>query len=182
VSGLVESRLRGDERNPITKLPDLSSVLHRAREFERARVPTMVAVIEFEAESALIHRQKYGDLRSAEALRVAATCLRQALAGAAVEGDIPVPIALGHAGDVSYSRFVLAGPTPLLRLAIERARMLFAHEAPGLYNDVDRGRGFVAVRGPLGDGRQVPLLNLVADLVPLAVLEAEIQEAERRAA
>ncbi len=188
VAELIESRLSGEERNPITKLPALASVVRRARAFGREGCPTATALVEIRTDAARVHRQKYGDLKSAEALRLAATCLRQALAAAALEegNPIPLPLALGHAGDVSYSRFVLAGPPGALEWALDRAATLFAQQAPGLYDQVDRERGHVLARDRDGARLRIPLLSLVAEIVPLSSLESELrgagEEIERRAA
>ena len=179
VAELIESRLSGEERNPITKLPALASVVRRARSLGREGRPTAAALVELNADAARVHRQKYGDLKCAEALRLAATCLRQALAAAAIDSDssTPLPLALGHAGDVSYSRFVLAGPPAALRLALDKAGLLFAQQAPALYDRVDRERGHVLARDRDGAARRVPLLALTAEIVPLSALEGELRTA-----
>lgn len=188
VAELIESRLAGEERNPITKLPALASVIRRARALARGGQLTAIALVELEPESAGVHRQKYGDLKSAEALRLAATCLRQALTAVAVEqeGLAPLPLALGHAGDVSYSRFVLAGPPRALGVAMDKARTLFEQKAPELYDRLDRERGHVLARESDGATRRIPLLALTAEIVPLSALEGELrgagEEGERLAA
>jgi DNA-binding response OmpR family regulator len=187
VAELIESRLSGEERNPITKLPALGSVVRRARELGREGHLAAIALVELEPEAAKVHRQKYGDLKSAEALRTAATCLRQALASAVDrETLMPLPLALGHAGDVSYSRFALAGPPAAVDQALDKARTLFAQKAPELYAAVDRERGHVLARDRDGATRRIPLLALSVEIVPLSFLEGELRgagnEGERLAA
>jgi DNA-binding response OmpR family regulator len=85
VAGLIESRLRGEDRNPISKLPDFGSLARRIAELERSGQPLTAVAVEFEPESAAVYRQKYGDLRFADAIRAAAGCLRQALAAVVVD-------------------------------------------------------------------------------------------------
>jgi DNA-binding response OmpR family regulator len=179
VAGLIESRLSGEERNPITKLPALASVVRRARALAREGQPTATALVVLDPEATRVHRQKYGDMKNAEALRLAAACLRQALAAAALEKGAATPLclALGHAGDVSYSRFVLAGPPAALEHALAKAAALFARQVPALYDQVDRERGHVLARDPTGTALRFPLLALVAETIPLAALENELRGA-----
>jgi len=184
VAKLIEWRLSGEERNPITKLPALAGVVRRARALAREGRPTATALVVLDPETARVHRQKYGDMKSAEALRLAATCLRQALAAAALEegAATPLSLALGHAGDVSYSRFVLAGPPAALEHALAQAAALFAQQAPVLYDQADSERGHVLARDRNGAALSFPLLALVAETIPLAVLENELRGAGEGAA
>jgi DNA-binding response OmpR family regulator len=180
VAGLIESRLRGEDRNPISKLPDLGSLARRIAELERSGLPLTAVAVEFEPESAAVHRQKYGDLRFADAIRAAAGCLRQALAAAVVDTPglaAPAPLLLGHAGDVSYSRFALIGAPAAVYAAADHAGALFHQKALKLYDTVDRERGYVEVRQPGGGTMQVPLLTLRSEGIAFSAL-ADIDKAE----
>ncbi len=212
VSGLLEAQRRGEERNPLTKLPDLAPAARRAAEEATHRGHTASAVVlELEADSAAIYRQKYGDLALAKAIVTAADCLREAAeeagAGGATSGGATsggatsgpkavatnsaggtaarrVSITLGHAGDVSYSRFVLAGQRAAVEAAAMRGRQAFARRVPEMYDAVDQRRGHVLMRNEDGSAREVPFLALHAESVPIAQFLGEplTTESERLAA
>jgi DNA-binding response OmpR family regulator len=177
VAELIESHRQGDERNPLTKLPELSTITRRASELKAGGRPVAVALLEFEAEAAGTYRQKYGDVRFAAAIRIAATCLRQVVSAASAgvtTGKAGQPsLLLGHAGDVSYSRFVLAGTQAAVAAAAARAHALFHRQAPGLYDPPDRERGFVAARRADGTTLQAPLLELRFETTTLEALANE---------
>lgn len=168
ISELIESHRRGEERNPLTKLPDLGTLARRAKEQAASGQPIEAVTIEFESESADTYRQKYGDMRFAAAIRTAAACLREAVAGAR-----PAALLLGHAGDVSYSRFALVGPSRAVAQGASRARSLFQRQAPTLYDAPDRERGFVAARRSDGSTLQVAFLELHTEPVPLGALAGD---------
>jgi len=183
VAELIESRRQGEERNPLTKLPELTTLARRATGLKAGGRAISVAVLEFEAEAADTYRQKYGDVRFAAAIRTAATCLRQvvgaasgntaavnAAGGHAASGKAAPSLLLGHAGDVSYSRFILAGTSAAVAAAAARAHALFHRQAPGLYDPPDRERGFVAARRSDGTTLQAPLLELRFETTTLEAL------------
>lgn len=185
VSGLIEWRLRGDERNPLTKIPDLGSVVRRAHELAASGQRLEAVAIEFEPESAAVYRQKYGNLRFADAIRIGAACLRQALAASVIDtpgGEAPAPLLLGHAGDVSYSRFALVGAAAIVHRAAGHAGALLDDRVLDLYDATDRERGFVAVREPGGGSVEVPLLAFRSEVVSLDALAIEEEAVERQAA
>jgi DNA-binding response OmpR family regulator len=179
VSGLLEAQRRGEERNPLTKLPDLGSTARRAaEEAKRLGVPAASVVLELTTEPAAIYRQKYGDLALAKAILLVADCLRDAVAAAGSPGGVRVPLVLGHAGDVGYSRFLLAGAPPAVQAAVERAHRAFMARVAELYDSVDQRRGHVAMRKADGTAVQVPFLTLHAERIPLATLIGEPRPAE----
>jgi DNA-binding response OmpR family regulator len=176
VAELIEARRRGEERNPLSKLPELATVARRAAALQATGQAISAVAIEFEAEAASIYRQKYGDVRFAGAIRAAARCLRQTIevAPSPAGGKAgSIHLLLGHAGDVSYSRFILAGSTAAVAAAANRAQALFHKMAPELYDPPDRDRGFVAARRPDGSTRQVPLLKLRSERATLDTVAAD---------
>ena len=211
VNGLLEAQRRGEERNPLTKLPDLAPAARRAAEEATHRGHTASAVVlELEADAAAIYRQKYGDLALAKAIVTAADCLREAAeeagagggggargakadaTGAAgggggtggASGAKRISITLGHAGDVSYSRFLLAGQRAAVEAAATRGRQAFARRVPEMYDAVDQRRGHVLLRAADGSAREVPFLALHAESAPIAQFLSEplTTESERLAA
>jgi DNA-binding response OmpR family regulator len=152
---LLASRHTGETRNPLTKLPDLEALGRALRARRRSGDQLVVRAVDFDPEAATVLRQKYGDPVCAHAIRLAAACLSEALAGAG--GD---ERAIGHAGDASYSRFmVMAAPAviePLLKAAADR----FAERVRAVYDPADCQRGGVMVHQADGDARCVPLLTL----------------------
>jgi DNA-binding response OmpR family regulator len=168
---IIASRHAGETRNPLTKLPDLDALVREVRSRRANGDQLVVRAVEFEARSATIMRQKYGDPVSAHAIRLAATCLREGLAANAGDGRW----VLGHAGDASYSRFAVAAPAAKIDAALATAIALFAKRVPALYDPADRQRGAVTARGADGDMEQVPLLAL--HIVTDQHLEADLGEA-----
>jgi DNA-binding response OmpR family regulator len=184
VSGLLEAQRRGEERNPLTKLPDLVATARRASE-ESARlgVAAGAVVMELDPEPMAIYRQKYGELALAKAILMVADCLRDAVAAAGSPGGARVPLALGHAGDVGYSRFLLAGAPAAAEAAAEHAHQAFARRVPELYDAVDKRRGHVAMRRADGSALEVPFIRLRAEWITLATVLGEPRpESERLAA
>jgi len=93
-------------------------------------------------------------------------------------------ISLGHAGDVSYSRFILAGQRAAVEAAAAHGRQAFARRVPEMYDAVDQRRGHVLMRAEDGSAREVPFLALHAESAPIAQFLAEpmATESERLAA
>ncbi|MGD8393881.1 MAG: response regulator [Candidatus Eiseniibacteriota bacterium] len=168
---LLSTRHAGESRNPLTKLPDLESIGRRARAQRAAGAAHDVRALEFDARSAAILRQKYGEPAVAHAVRLAATCLREALAresavradrtaGAAAAPERP-EMAIGHGGDASYSRFAVLAPAERADRIIARASELFAQRVGILYDATDLERRAVTCRRADGTFDCVPLVDLI---------------------
>jgi DNA-binding response OmpR family regulator len=185
VSVLLEAQRRGEERNPLTKLPDFAATARRAtEEGQRLGIQPVGVGIELDPEPAAIYRQKYGDLALAKAIMMVADCLRDAVAAAGSAAGGRGQLAVGHAGDVSYSRFLLAGPQAMAQAAAERTGQEFARRVAELYDPVDQRRGHVALRRADGSAIEVPFLTLRAEWISLETIAREPgpTESERLAA
>ncbi len=169
---LIDSRRRGEELNPLTKLPDLPTLARRAATMAEGGKPILAVAFEFESEPADTYRQKYGDIRFAAAIRAAASCLREAAASGSTLGG-GRPLLLGHAGDASYSRFALAGSPDAVTAAAARFRALFRRQAASLYDPVDRERGSVAARRSDGSTVDVRFLELRSEPIALEALASD---------
>jgi hypothetical protein len=169
----------------LTKLPDFAATARRAtEEGQRLGIQPVGVGIELDPEPAAIYRQKYGDLALAKAIMMVADCLRDAVAAAGSAAGGRGQLAVGHAGDVSYSRFLLAGPQAMAQAAAERTGQEFARRVAELYDPVDQRRGHVALRRADGSAIEVPFLTLRAEWISLETIAREPgpTESERLAA
>jgi DNA-binding response OmpR family regulator len=152
---IVAARQMGESRNPLTQLPDLASLARQSAALSRRGEVVVGRILEFEAESVGVFRQKYGDVASAEAIRLAAACLRHAAeeAGTACA-------AVGHSGNASYSRFALISTPENIDSLIAQSQRLFDAQVGSLYSEADQTLGGVSVPGPDGTRVNVPFIKL----------------------
>ena len=152
---ILAARQAGESRNSLTQLPNLEALAKRTASARGGTGAFTARVLEFESASNDIFRQKYGDLASAEAIRLAAACLRHV----AAESGHPLA-GVGHSGDASYSRFGIIGPPDAIDDMIGHAERLFDAQVVTLYNERDQQSGGVSLRRPDGSVVTVPFIKL----------------------
>ncbi len=161
---LLRRKTRYAPVNPLTRLPAASAL---NREIERRRAASdsfSICYFRFERDSAKAFRKKYGELRFARMVRLAARAVHECAAALQEEASF-----VAHSGTPDEPEFVALTSTATAKELCGKVSVEFTTLADTLYDRKEREEGMFIMTGEKGLRESFPLVTLeveVSDQAP----------------
>lgn len=159
VENLLDMKRRGEMPNPITKFPGSEALQRKLMKKEKSGRPFAITTFTFEEDSEGVFKAKYGEMKFAGILRLAAGVIREVV-GIYQNKEIMV----AHIGDTGFSKFVLVTPPDAVEKMCAGIESEFKSSVEFEYDRNDRKQKFVSGFGANGEPVKFPLLRLKSEI------------------